>query len=96
MYTTKNFKTKKELKEAVAAFNALVERRSMLQPVPVTDEIRRNVIYGCRDKGVTLYAPGLGEPVYNGWETVEGPHYPEPHRWYAQVEVVDGIVVKVR
>lgn len=29
-------------------------------------------------------------------EFVEGPHYPEPHRWYAQVEMKDGIVVKVK
>lgn len=28
---------------------------------------------------------------------VEGPHYPEPHRWYAQVDVsVDGVVTGVR
>lgn len=45
---------------------------------------------------VTLYAPGLGEPKANGTEFVEGPHYPEPHRWYAQVEMKDGQVVKVK
>jgi hypothetical protein len=27
---------------------------------------------------------------------VEGPHYPEPHKWYAEVEVKDYIVVKVK
>lgn len=27
---------------------------------------------------------------------VEGPHYPEAHRRYAQVEVEDGRIVKVR
>jgi len=31
----------------------------------------------------------------NGRATVEGPHYPEPHRWYAVVEVTDGVVTKV-
>lgn len=46
--------------------------------------------------GVRLYAPGIGQPKDNGTETVEGPHYPEPHRWYAQVEMKDGKVVKVR
>ena len=45
---------------------------------------------------VTLFAPGLGEPKRDGWETVEGPHYPAPHTWYAQVEVKGGLVVKVR
>jgi len=45
---------------------------------------------------VTLFAPGLGAPAVNGKETVEGPHYPAPHTWYAQVEVKDGIVVSVK
>lgn len=45
---------------------------------------------------IRLYAPGLGTPKDNGTETVEGPHYPKPHIWYAQVEVKDGVVVKVK
>lgn len=44
---------------------------------------------------VTLYAPGLGTPKTDGRESVEGPHYPKPHTWYAQVEMKDGRVVKV-
>ena len=49
-----------------------------------------------RGQSVRLYTPGLGYPKENGTEFVEGPHYPEPHRWYAQVEMKDGVVVKVR
>lgn len=45
---------------------------------------------------VRLFAPGLGTPKVNGVEYVEGPHYPAPHSWYAQVEVRDGKVVKVK
>lgn len=45
---------------------------------------------------VRLFAPGLGRPVDNGTEHVEGPHYPEPHRWYASVTVKDGVVVAVK
>jgi hypothetical protein len=45
---------------------------------------------------VELFAPGFGAPVRNGVETVEGPHYPAPHSWYAQVKMKDGVVVKVR
>jgi hypothetical protein len=67
MYTSTNFKTKKALKEAVAA-----------------------------GQRVTLFAPGLGEPKQNGKEYVEGPHYPQPHTWYAEVEMKDGIVTKVK
>lgn len=45
---------------------------------------------------VTLYAPGLGAPAVNGSETVEGPHSPEPHKWYAQVQMENGIVKSVK
>jgi hypothetical protein len=67
MYTVKNFKTKKALKEAVAS-----------------------------GEEVTLFAPGLGTPKENGTEHVEGPHYPAAHSWYAEVEVKNGKVIKVK
>jgi len=67
MYASQDFKTKKALKEAVAA-----------------------------GQQVTIYAPGLGTPKDNGTEYLEGPHYPQPHTWYAQVTMVDGVVTKVR
>jgi hypothetical protein len=44
---------------------------------------------------VTLFAPGLGSPKQNGVETVEGPHYPKPHSWYARVQVTNGLVTKI-
>lgn len=47
-------------------------------------------------KKVMLYAPGIGSPKQNGTEYVEGPHYPAPHSWYAQVEMKDGFVTKVK
>ena len=43
---------------------------------------------------VRLYAPGVGVPKENGTEYVEGPH--GVHTWYAQVEMKDGVVVKVK
>ena len=67
MYTTTNFKSKKALKDAVAA-----------------------------GQKVTIFAPGLGTPKRDGTEFLEGPHYPQPHKWYAQVEMKDGYVVKVK
>lgn len=65
MYTAINFKTKKALKEAVAA-----------------------------GREVTIFAPGLGCPKRDGSETVEGPH--GYHTWYAQVEMRNGLVIKVK
>jgi len=67
MYATRNFRTKKMLKEAVE-----------------------------RNEKVTIFAPGIGTPKKNGDEFIEGPHYPEPHRWHAEVEMENGIIVKVK
>lgn len=65
MYTTRNFKTKKALKEALAA-----------------------------GQEVDIFQPGGIFPgVKNGKVTLEGPHYPEAHKWYAEAQVKDGLVV---
>lgn len=45
---------------------------------------------------VRIYAPGLGTPKTDGTEYLEGPHYPAPHTWYAQVVMSGGKVVKVK
>lgn len=44
----------------------------------------------------TYNPSGMFTTRQNGSDVIEGPHYPKPHRWYAQVDVVDGFVVKVR
>ena len=44
---------------------------------------------------VYIFNPGLGTAPENGRAYLEGPHYPAPHTWYAEVEVKEGIVVKV-
>jgi hypothetical protein len=51
-----------------------------------------------RGERVTVFepGPGIGAVPANGTAAVEGPHYPEPHRWYAQVIIKNGRVVKVR
>jgi hypothetical protein len=68
MYTEHNFKTKKQLREAVAA-----------------------------GKQVRCYQPGGIFPCpENGHITLEGPHYPAPHTWYAQAELKNGVIMKVR
>ena len=45
---------------------------------------------------VTVFSPGPFPVTRNGEEYIEGPHSPEPHRWYAEVVVKDGRVVKVK
>lgn len=44
----------------------------------------------------TYNPSGMFPTPQNGRDVVEGPHYPKPHKWYAAVEVKDGIVVKVK
>lgn len=83
MYTSINFKTKKAFKQAVSDYlESLALQHAGIDAVEF--------------KPVTLWAPGIGTPKANGTEYVEGPHYPKPHTWYAEVEVKDGIVVRVK
>lgn len=46
-------------------------------------------------KNVDVFQPGLGTVPRDGRVSLEGPHFPEPHRWYATGEMKDGILVKV-
>jgi len=69
MYTTINFKSKKELKQAIA-----------------------------EGKKITVYQPNdmFGANTQNGSITLEGPHYPQSHRWYAEAELKDGFIISVK
>jgi hypothetical protein len=67
VYTIIDFKSKKALKEAVAA--------------------------GVK---VGVYQLGLGDTPSNGRVSLEGPHYPKPHTWYAEAVLENGAVVKVK
>jgi len=50
-----------------------------------------------RGDQITVYNPGpFGSPPKNGKCAVEGPHYPKPHSWYAQVTVTDGVITGVK
>ncbi len=47
---------------------------------------------------VRCHQPGLGPDLseFTGRIYLEGPHYPQPHRWYAQAEMVNGVLIKVK
>lgn len=66
-YTATNFKTKKQVKEAIAS-----------------------------GKRITCFNPGMGTCPDNGTIYLEGPHYPEPHKWYAQGVMKDGLLVSIK
>lgn len=44
---------------------------------------------------VYVFSPGPFPAPKNGECSVEWPHYPKPHTWYARVTVTNGIVTKV-
>jgi len=45
---------------------------------------------------IHVFQPGMfGPQVPDGPVALEGPHYPEPHKWYASVEVKDGKITKI-
>lgn len=66
-YVSPNFKSKKALKEAIAA-----------------------------GKFVDVFQPGLGTVPQNGRISLEGPHSPQPHTWYAEATMENGRLVKVK
>ena len=43
----------------------------------------------------TYNPSGMYETKQSGTDVIEGPHYPKPHRWYARVQVENGLVTKV-
>jgi len=60
-------------------------------------ELKEAVARGDR---VEVYQPngdlyGKNGP-FNGRVFLEGPHYPQAHVWYAQAEVVNSIIQKVK
>jgi hypothetical protein len=82
MYTDRNFKSKKDLKAAVAAY---IEAKKNPDP-----EI------SAKARPVTYFQPGGMFPApVNGRFCVEGPHYPQPHKWYATCIAENNVIVKV-
>jgi len=92
MYATKNFRTKKALKEAVKTWQ---NRESLACCGPAT----LGAVLAHRMPSpppVECHQPGpYGPTVRDGDHTCEGPHYPEAHRWYARVQVSAGRIIKV-
>ena len=43
---------------------------------------------------VDTWTPRIGlRPVTDGTISLEGPHYPASHSWYASAQIVSGIIV---
>ena len=44
---------------------------------------------------ITYHQPGLGATPTDGKVYLEGPHYPHPHKWYAEAIVKNSMIIKV-
>lgn len=48
-------------------------------------------------KEISTYQPGgIFESKREGRISLEGPHYPAPHSWYAEATIKDGIIVTLQ
>lgn len=45
---------------------------------------------------IRIFSPGPFPCPDNGKVVIEGPHYPQPHKWYASAIVKDGVIVSVK
>ena len=44
----------------------------------------------------TYNPSGMFPTRQDGTDVIEGPHYPQPHKWYASVIVKNGIVISAK
>lgn len=44
---------------------------------------------------IEVFSPGPFPAPTNGRASLEGPHYPKAHTWYANVLIEDGVITKV-
>ena len=53
---------------------------------------------GNTQRPIRCFNPGLGPDLSNftGKVCLEGPHYPAAHTWYAEAELVDGRIMKIK
>lgn len=70
--------------------------RNFLTKKDLMEAVKRN--QEGRGPGITYYQPGPfnDKCPRDGTIYLEGPHYPKPHKWYAEAEVKDGVIIKVK
>jgi len=49
-----------------------------------------------RGDRIQVFQPYLGSVPQQGTVSLEGPHYPAPHSWYAEGVMLGGKLVKIR
>ena len=67
---------------------------SYVEPNYKTKKALREALASGAD--VRVFQPGLGSVPQDGTVYLEGPHFPEPHRWYAAGMMRAGQLVSVK
>lgn len=60
-----------------------------------TKKALKQAIADGKEIGVWQPGPFGANPPTEGKVTLEGPHYPAPHSWYAQATLQNGRIIKV-
>lgn len=49
-------------------------------------------------KKIYCFNPGIGGNLshYTGSVYLEGPHFPEPHKWYGAGKLVNGVLISIK
>jgi hypothetical protein len=45
---------------------------------------------------IECFQPGGMFPLKEGRNTLEGPHYPKPHKWYASCVIVNNYATEIK
>jgi hypothetical protein len=88
MYVIENYKRKKAFKEDV-------KRLKELRTLPERDK-DQDAELGRLEARLQVWTPGPFGVSENGTGTIEGPHYPQAHKWYSAVVVRGGVVVDAK
>ncbi len=74
--------------------NTLQETETMyVTPNFATKKALKEAVQAKRYVGI--FQPGLGTVPESGTVSVEGPHFPKPHTWYATLIVKNNQIIKV-
>lgn len=90
-YVRFNYPSKRALRADVTALReAGVTSSDVLRSPSLTADTKARI------RRLTIASTAVtGDDPKNGEAFLEGPHYPQPHKWYAKVAVVEGVVVRV-
>ena len=79
-------------------YNEIKRWRCVMAYTTVNYRTKKSLVQDVKaGKRVTVYQPGpFGPDVKDGICHLEGPHYPEAHKWYASAIVKAGVIISIK